>query len=369
MRVLYILHFPPPMHGSAMVGEYIRNSTIINNEVKAKYLNLSTSVSVDDIGKGGILKAFRYIKLLYNVLWYLLFWKPDLCYLTPSSYIVGMAKDSLVVALIRLFRVKHVYHFHNKGVAYYSKKAINRILYSFVFKKAKVILLSPYLYSDIIQYVPEERVRYCSNGIPPLNFQKHLILDNIISDNTFTILFLSNLMESKGINDLLSSCHNLKNQGVMFFCIIAGGEGDISSKELLERIKTLNLDENITYRGKVMGLEKIKLFADADIFVHPTCNDCFPLVLLEAMQMSLPVVSTYEGAIPEIVRHGETGLLVDRGDVNGLSDAMIQLIKSDSLRSSMGIAGKERFDRLYTLDKFEINFLNTLKIFIQRKYR
>lgn len=345
-----------------MMGEYIKSSKFINSSVDGRYINLSTSVSIDDIGRGGFKKFFRYLNLLWKVFFTLLFWKPDICYLTPSSILLGMTKDSFIVLLIRIFRIKHIFHFHNKGVKLHSQSYFGNKVFNFVFKKSHIILLSPLLYTDIRKYVPLNRVSYCANGVPSkiIHYDKNI---ERTEKKEVSLLFLSNLMESKGILILLNACKELKKQGVIFNCIIAGGEGDIKSDELLLNIKILDLNKEVKYIGRVEGKEKSKVFSDADIFVFPSFyyNECFPLVILEAMKASLPVISTHEGAIPEIVQQGKTGLLVNQRDVDGLTDALIQLINSTSLQRSMGIAGNERFNSLYTLEKFEINFLNILK--------
>lgn len=359
MKVLFILHYPPPIHGAAMVGKYIKESRLINQGLKAKYINLSTSVSVDEIGKGGLRKWSRYFSILFQSFWQGLFWRPELVYITLSSHGLGLIKDSLVVLICRILGLSHVFHFHNKGVRSYSKTKLGKLIYSFVFKKAKVILLSPLLYSDIAEYVPESRVCYCANGIPDFGLGNRKKKE--IFYQPIRLLFLSNLIKSKGILDLLEACKLLNENQVSFTCAIAGGEGDISKSELLELVMESGISQEVTYVGKVSGENKIKVLKEADILTHPTHEDCFPLVLLEAMQVGLPIISTYEGAIPEIVEDGKTGLLVPAKSSIDLADAIRNFFENPELRHRMGNAGKEKFQREYTLEKFEDRFLKILK--------
>ncbi|TFV97415.1 glycosyltransferase family 1 protein [Algoriphagus kandeliae] len=358
MKILFILHFPPPIHGAAMVGQYIKSSTLINQSLQAYYINLSTSNSVDDIGKSGLKKWVRYFKIIFQTVFRVLFHRPDMVYITLTSSGLGFLKDSVIVGTCRLFRVPHVFHFHNKGVKEYSQSPIGKRLYPFVFKKAHVILLSPLLYSDVEDFVPMSRVYFCPNGIPDLGFSESHHKE--VEKKLIHILFLSNLIKSKGVLDLLKACEILKNKGLNFKCTLAGGEGDISVEELNKQINQLNLRDRVQFIGKVFGEEKIRILQKADVFIHPTHEDCFPLVLLEAMQAGLPIVSTKEGAIPEIIEEGVNGLLVPAQSPKELAKTILTLCENPELRQGIGNAGRKKFQREYSLETFENSFLNVL---------
>lgn len=82
---------------------------------------------------------------------------------------------------------------------------------------------------------------------------------------------------------------------------------------------------------------------------------------LEAMQFELPVISTDEGAIPEIIIDGYNGFIVPKNDPVTLADKIITLVNDDALRKEMGFKGKQRFEEFYTLSKFEQNFTNIIQ--------
>ena len=82
-------------------------------------------------------------------------------------------------------------------------------------------------------------------------------------------------------------------------------------------------------------------------------NECFPLVLLEAMEHGLPCISTTEGGIPGIVDDGKTGFLVPKHDVAVLADKILLLLNDSVLRSNMGKVGREKFEKEFTLEVFE----------------
>ncbi len=360
-NILFILHYPPPVHGAAVVGQQIIDSKLINNTFKCRYINLSTSKNVGEIGSGGFIKLWRFFTINIRVLYALLFFNPKLVYITLTAKGGGFYKDSFIVFLVKLFRKKIVFHFHNKGVALNQNNRKDNWLYKRVFNNTKSILLSKYLYYDIERYVKEDDVYYCPNGISNRNIK----FDKQQNNTPPNLLFLSNLIETKGVYVLLYACKILIEKGVEFTCNIVGGEGDISVFELENKIHNINLQNKVFYLGKKYGDEKDKIFKQSDIFIHPTFNDCFPLVILEAMQYRLPVISTSEGAIPEIIEDGFNGFIVEKKDAMQLAEKIEFLINNTHVRYQMGQNGYKRFKENYTIEKFEQNFVKILEQILQ----
>jgi glycosyltransferase involved in cell wall biosynthesis len=351
-RILFILHIPPPIHGAAMVGKYIKESKIINHTFDTRYINLGTSVSLNELGNGYVKKIFRYLFILWQTFKQLIQFRPDLCYLTPTSQGIGFYKDVPFLLLVRLFHIKAVYHYHNKGISSRQNIWFDNYLYQMVFKKSKVILLSKYLYSDIQKYVSSDSVYYCANGIPEIDL---FPLIPKVNNKVVNILFLSNLIESKGVFILLEACKLLKERQIPFNCIFVGGEGDVTQQQFENKTKQLGLVNCVKYMGKKYGKDKEEIFLSADIFAFPTYyyNETFGLVNLEAMQFSLPIVSTFEGGIPDVVEDGKTGFLVHQKDIKALSEKLEILIANKDLRIKMGIAGQTKFEKEFTLKRFE----------------
>lgn len=119
----------------------------------------------------------------------------------------------------------------------------------------------------------------------------------------------------------------------------------------------------IMYLGAKFGVEKDALFKNADIFVFPTFyhNECFPIVLLEAMQHCLPCISTAEAGIPDIIDNGKTGLIVPKKNSVALADSIEKMINDRMLYSQMGQAGRKKYKEKFTLDVFERNICRILK--------
>lgn len=123
-------------------------------------------------------------------------------------------------------------------------------------------------------------------------------------------------------------------------------------------------------------MRKEAFFNNADIFVFPTyyTGECFPLVLLEAMQHSVPCISTKEGAIADIIDDGYTGLLSESKNVNDLADKIAWMMDHIDERSQMGNNGYKKYEKIFTISAFENilcgilhNIVNPSPVLMKRK--
>ncbi len=356
-KILFILHLPPPVHGSSVVGKQIKDSKRIRKEFDCTFINLCTSSTIDSIGSMSINKFFRYFIIIFNIIKYLTFGKFDKVYLAPTVSNSGFYKDLIIIFVIKLFGISRVYHLHNKGVSKRNANLMINALYSFFFNEAKVILLSERIYKDVREFVDEKDVFICPNGIN--NEIEKIPIRN--KSNTVKLLFLSNLIEAKGVFFLLKACDSLNKKGYSFECIFVGGEGDISKEDFESQVKLLKLEKCVFYLGRKYDDEKKQIYLNSDIFIFPTFyeNETFGLVNIEAMMYGLPVISTNEGGIPDIIKDGVNGYIIDSD--KDLVDKIKLLIENKELRTTLGKNGREIFLNKYTSSKFEESLIDILK--------
>lgn len=117
------------------------------------------------------------------------------------------------------------------------------------------------------------------------------------------------------------------------------------------------------FHGKKYNGDKNVFFDNADIFVFPTYyyNECFPLVLLEAMEHAVPCISTGEGGVSAIIDDGVNGFMVERQDAGALADKIEFLLIHPEERARMGTAGHQKFKNEFTLPKFETRMKQILE--------
>lgn len=231
-----------------------------------------------------------------------------------------------------------------------------------------MILLAETLYKDVEKYVKREDVEICPNGIPEsIDYEPEARKENVVPH----ILFLSNLIVSKGVIVLLDALRILKEKGYNFVCDFVGGEtAEIDATRFTREVEQRGLSDVAVYHGRKYGDEKLAYFDKADIFTFPSYyhNETFGLVNLEAMEHKLPVISTNEGGIPDVVKNGINGLIVDaksgRISADELAERIAQLIDNPVMREKMGEEGYRMFKSHFTIGKFEHNITNVLKNFI-----
>lgn len=352
-RILLITPLPPPVHGSSMVSQWIKDSKLLKEEFEMDFINLSTSRKVEEIQKGGLWlnmkKAERFTLAFLYAFWLLCTRRYDLCYLAITCHGLPFLKDFPFVMLCKMFRKKIIIHQHNKGMSNDVEKWPYRWALPMAYRNTKVMLLSEHLYDDVSKVVKTEQVLICPNGIPYATYS-----NSTTGNGTPHILFLSNLIESKGVFILLEACRILKEKDIDFICDFVGKESkDINFELFNEAIKRKGLINNVFYHGPKYGEEKETYWNNASVFAFPTFDDCFPLVVLEAMQHGVPVITTNEGGIPDIVINGETGYICERKNVQQLAEKIEILLNSAILRKQMGHAGFKRYKEFFTQDSFE----------------
>lgn len=267
----------------------------------------------------------------------------------------------MLVRIIKRSGSTPIYHLHNRGISRNSNRPLFRALYRYVLNESVVIHLSDKLLKLEINPLLNQTSRAFAvpNGIPDMHL--HQQNDSTITKPPISLLFISNLFEEKGIFDLLKIMSrikkNTKNESDIRL-IISGEFLRVGVRKKLQRaIEDEGLQAIVELQDPVYEEAKAKAFQESDIFIFPSYfrMECFPLVLLEAMSYSLPIVSSDIGAITEMIENGKEGFIIKERDIDGFADAIIQLADDPALRNEMGSAGRTKFLEKYTSSHLENN--------------
>ena len=210
---------------------------------------------------------------------------------------------------------------------------------------AKVITISEYNKRYLIQKYPKadpDKIRIIHCGVNLDIFIPH----EVEEDDIFTILSVGRLTKKKGFDVLLRACDLLRDKKVPFKCKIVFVNGNYEN-EIFQLFQSLNLEGYVEFIPELQQDKLINCYTEADCFVLPCVvaddndRDGIPVVILEALAMELPVVSTPISGIPEVIVEGETGLLVKSEDAHELAAAIQRLYNDPKLCETLGKAGRD----------------------------
>jgi glycosyltransferase involved in cell wall biosynthesis len=189
-----------------------------------------------------------------------------------------------------------------------------------------------------------ERVTVVRNGIDATRNTQHATRN---TQHVLTIGTVGRLTKQKGQSDLLLAAQQVvKEFPQAKFILVGGGEDESHLRNLTA---TLGLDQHVEFLGEREDVERI--YPTFDVYVLPSLWEALPYTPLEAMAASKPVVATDVGGVSEIVVDGETGCLIPPHQPMTLAENVCALLRQPSLRQAMGTRGRQRVERMFTLEQ------------------
>jgi len=168
-----------------------------------------------------------------------------------------------------------------------------------------------------------------------------------------TILFVGTLARRKGLTELLEAMKRLGERGIGGWRLEAVGAGnEVGDKEadaIRNAFRAAGMGEALL--GPLAGSALRERLRSAGVYALPSRSEGQPIGIMEAMASGLPVVATRVGGVPDMVRDGEDGFLVDPANAEALADALVKLLDSAELRRSMGRSGRERAEERFDLPR------------------
>ena len=152
------------------------------------------------------------------------------------------------------------------------------------------------------------------------------------------------LSGEKGFDVLIRSTHALVSRGLDVRLVIVGEGGERANLERLAR--ELNLDDRVRLAGWQADVRPY--FEAMDVFALSSLREGLPNVLLEAMALEVPVISTRVAGVPRLVQDGRNGFLVTAGDLDGLTTALSGLLRNAGLRDLFRAAGRRTVETRYS---------------------
>ena len=288
-------------------------------------------------------------------------------YSTMATSFFGFIRDLLMVTFAKINNKKIILHLHGGGFEEFYEKSpkLVKLLIRFNIKNTdRIIVLGEllkkqfYCVGDIIQ----EKLVVVPNGLTLGVSEPTRCVKSIKNIQSKEILYLSNMMPTKGYKDLIKAIELLKNKGFDDIHLnLCGGFYDAkteenneikSEKDLLIYLKNLGLENFITYHGEVLGDYKKEQLERAHLFILPTYYpwEGQPLSIIEAMAFATPVISTYHKGIPELIENARTGYFVEARSPEQIASSVMKIFSDLDHYENMSRQSRVMYEKKFKQD-------------------
>ncbi|MDQ6990329.1 MAG: glycosyltransferase family 4 protein [Mariprofundaceae bacterium] len=367
--------------GQAMMFDALVDFLAVNNftvgviDLTSKYTNIQ-------VGRFSIKRTLEYFTIIVGSLGKFIEYRGGLLYITTAQTKAGFLRDFVFVNLACLFgyRILMQQFGSNFKNFYFELSPFFKYLVRITFNKGRVIVVEGELtknqFSMLNDYL--DKVVSVTNGLPEKKLLSSEKGKTYNSGETFNLMYLSYMIESKGYWDVLKAMNILINEyNKNVHCMFSGTfkhsvDAVLHANELeaerafYQYILEHNLKNNVSYSAGLMGEEKAKAFLNANVFLLPSYFkfEGQPVSVLEAMAYgAVPVVTNYR-MIPNMVTP-DVGLFVNAKSPEQIAEKVLYLIENPEAYAVYSQASVDRFLANYTLDKYIENMLKIINKIIE----
>ena len=298
-------------------------------------------------------RLIRFRKLIAN--------KESSAALIFTSARLSFVEKGVMVLLARLYR-KPALLYPRSGILLddLEKSEFMRRYIPYILCKSSVVLCQSKIWKTTYQELtalPDERFSIVPNWI---NVSDYPIQNRQTESRSVRFLYLGWIEEHKGIFDLIQAVANhrdLFKQTGSIFIICGQGRHTDRAHAFIDQHQVSDLFE---FRGWVYGESKTQVLQEVDVLVLPSHREGFPNALLEGMASGLAIVATDVGAIPEVIEHGVSGMIVDAKSPSQLGHALVQVNSNHIYRQSLSEQARIRVTQ-YDLDTVWPKLLDTIQ--------
>ena len=353
-----VLLVGPHLSRQGGVANHIR--TLLNSPLRKHYI--LDYFRVGGITKSGVLKTiitslFTPFRFLLRILLH----RPDVVHLNPSFDYKSLIRELSLVLVSKILQIPTVVQLHGGDLDRVKRHGKMPYYLKLFFNSAShFIVLTRLQRKPLLDYLDSSRITVIPNMIDSAKYDK----PKSRSARDIHIIFLSRMEAEKGIFDLYQAIPKIIAQHPHAHFSFAGDGKD--RQNLQDMCRTTSSNGNITFKGYIANENKINFLLSGDIFVLPTHHkEGMPYSILEAMAAGLPVITTTNGAIPEIINDHENGFLIPHGKPDLLYEKINELIKNPDLLNQFSANNRKAAITIYDINvvtkKFSKVYENTIE--------
>lgn len=308
INVLLIGPISPPVTGCSIVNDLVLEKLNEEEGYNVTCINRAYPEFNEAIGEFSFKKLLFYISQYFQTF---RIFKNDITYIAIGLTFFGVLKDAPFVLFSKLLGKQVVIHVHGNYLKtqYALLSGFKKKLFHFILSRAnKGIVSSELLKDNLKPFLSEDKIFWMPYFVEKT--LKDITEKEAINTNGLNILYLSNLMEGKGIFDVFEALKMLNNKNVPYKAKIVGGIGLEQEEKIFDYINT---NPNIEYCKPIRGQEKINAYLASNVFILPTYYkmEGQPIALLEAMLTGHIIITTDHAGILDICSE-KNGYIVNK---------------------------------------------------------
>lgn len=369
-KVLMVGALPPPAIGPYMAMNRLVNSHVLNEAIDLDFLDISDRRPPTNIGKFDFQNLTLGIHHAVACTKKLLTEKHQVFYLGISQGTWGYLRDLSLILPAMILRRAVVLHLRGSEFRTFYENHMPRwmrpVTRAVLRRTSRMIILGESLKSIFSGLIPDDRLVSIPNGI---NWEEFARPEDQPAPDPSSILYLSSLMRRKGLFVLINALPAVLEQHPQAHLTVAGlWQSETEEREANETIDRLGIASKITFVGEVRGDEKNRLLHEHAVLAFPPVEpEGLPWVILEAMSASMPVITTAQGAIPDVVEESTTGFIV-APESTSVAEALCQLLDDPNEAVRMGQRGLARVEAHFSEDVYVAELLKLfLKVASEQK--
>lgn len=353
-KVLLVGPFPNPISGVSIAN--LKVEEILENERRFMpgRINMSFPDFNDKVGAFSIKKLLFFVGINFKALKVLSF---DKIYITPGQSYYGILKYAVIILLSSLLGKELIIHVHGNYLhqQYETLKGLKKTIFKFLISRCnKGIVLSDSLRKNLSLFINPESIFVIPNFA-----EDNLLGSNNEKSDDINIIYLSNLMEEKGIFQFLEAMEILNENSIKFNAKVAGDIDQTLRHDLLKRMGKIN---NLEYLGIVKDGEKQDLLNWGTVFILPTFYrmEGQPISILEAYATSNLVLTTNHAGIPDIFEDEVNGYYIEKQSATSIVQKIEFLNKNKAILKTIGVKNKRYAQSNFSQDIFKRKIIECL---------
>jgi glycosyltransferase involved in cell wall biosynthesis len=350
-RLVVVGPLPPPVHGVAVSTQLVLANPHVRERFDVWHLDTTDARSIANLGRWDRTNIFLGLRAVCEL--QIRIGRPGgLLYLPLSENTGGFLRDSLLIWGARLRGCRALVHIRNSLFRdFYSERTrpLRWWIRMTMRRLAGVAVLGESLRSLMAGFVEDSKVAVVPNGTPEFIRPK-------CEPDRWLVLYLSNLSRKKGADIAVRTAVLVSEVEPSARFVFAGAWEDSSFEQEVRNVAS-SLDNKIEFVGVATGARKAELMASARVLLFPVAwGEGHPRILLEALAVGLPAVTTDRATIREIVADGESGFVLKNSDPTLLAKRVLRLLHDDALHARFSASAREAYLQQFTQDRADRAF-------------